>query len=963
MNTIDVVNASEHNLKNVSLQIPRDKLVVFTGVSGSGKSSLAFDTIYAEAQRSYIDSLSRYASQYLTPIEKPQVESISGLSPAISIDQKSVSRSPRSTVGTTTEIMDYLRVLFARIGTPHCPECQQEITPQSLEQILQRLTALPDKTKLVLLSPVVRGRKGDYNALFAQLLKEGFTRAEVDGEMLILDELSSTHRLERHKIHDINVVIDRIVWKTDDTETRIRLSQAISRAMKKSDGFVIVDKIINTATERAYYSKHLSCPNHDLGADEMAPRLFSFNSHYGACKDCQGLGYRFAIDTAQLVPNEELSLEDGAVAPLSKILGRASNGYIKQVCKQFKIPFRKAFSKLTEAEKNRLFNGLDNNKHLELAVAEEVMSDSEDSIESFWSSMAEHFDGVLALLERRYLYGTQAQKSYIEQFMTQADCSSCEGKRLNPLSLSVTLDNKSIADICELSVDEATPFFNALTGKLPDYQLMIARQAILEIQQRLLFLNEVGLGYLALSRRMSTLSGGESQRIRLASQIGSGLSGVLYVLDEPSIGLHPQNNQKLIQTLKHLRDLGNSVLVVEHDESTIREADWLVDIGPNAGRLGGEILSSGPVKDVERNKLSPTAQFLTGQRQLVPPKETRYTEAKKSKSEITKISITGATRHNLKNISVELPLGNLIVVTGMSGSGKSTLVFDLLEPILRQYFGKYQANVSGYKNITGLEHIDKLIEIDQAPIGRTPRSNPATYTGLFDNIRKLFSSSLDAKLHGYGPGHFSFNVANGRCAACKGDGNIKLAMTFLPDVYTLCESCNGKRYKDEVLDVKVQGKSIADVLAMTVEEALGFFENYPSIANTLAVLNDTGLGYIHLGQPATTLSGGEAQRLKLATELCKRSTGKTLYLLDEPTIGLHWHDLEKLLGILNRLVDAGNTVVVIEHDTDFIKMCDYVIDLGPEGGPGGGEIIACGSPKQIAQCNESYTGQFLQKYF
>ena len=496
MNTIDVVNASEHNLKNVSLQIPRDKLVVFTGVSGSGKSSLAFDTIYAEAQRSYIDSLSRYASQYLTPIEKPQVESISGLSPAISIDQKSVSRSPRSTVGTTTEIMDYLRVLFARIGTPHCPECQQEITPQSLEQILQRLTALPDKTKLVLLSPVVRGRKGDYNALFAQLLKEGFTRAEVDGEMLILDELAPSHRLERHKTHDINVVIDRIVWKTDDTETRIRLSQAISRAMKKSDGFVIVDKIINTATERAYYSKHLSCPNHDLGADEMAPRLFSFNSHYGACKDCQGLGYRFAIDTAQLVPNEDLSLEDGAVAPLSKILGRVSNGYIKQVCKQFKIPFRKAFSKLTEAEKNRLFNGLDNNKHLEMAVAEEVMSDSEDSLESFWSSMAEHFDGVLALLERRYLYGTQAQKSYIEQFMTQTDCTSCEGKRLNPLSLSVTLDNKSIADICELSVDEATPFFNALTGKLPDYQMLIARQAILEIQQRLLFSPILHLTYI-----------------------------------------------------------------------------------------------------------------------------------------------------------------------------------------------------------------------------------------------------------------------------------------------------------------------------------------------------------------------------------------------------------------------------------------------------------------------------------
>jgi excinuclease ABC subunit A len=957
MDSITVHRAAEHNLKHVSLELPRDQLIVFTGVSGSGKSSLAFDTIYAEAQRSYIDSIGRYASQYLKPLEKPEVESISGLSPAISIDQKSVSRSPRSTVGTVTEIADYLRVLFARIGTPHCPECGIAIQPQRIEQILQRVASFPDASKIQILSPIVRGRKGDYNALFAQLLKEGFTRAQIDGAMVLLDELPPNHRLERHKTHTISVVMDRLVLHRDPESienTTFRLTQAIERAIKKSGGYVIIEDVSDAKKPVTYWiSTLLSCPDHDIGIDELAPRLFSFNSPYGACPDCDGLGIRLNLDEQKLVPNPELSLMDGAIAPLHKLLGRSAKSYLKPVCRQLGISPEAPFSQLKPDIVEILFYG--QTRHGVGLSENELGTDDDETLDaSFWTSMAEHFDGVVPLLQRRYLYGSSTQRDYIEQFMSESICTSCHGARLKPMSLSVSLGEKNIQAISELTLQDAERFFRELPQQLDDRQLAIGRTALQEIQHRLRFLLDVGLGYLTLSRRMSTLSGGESQRIRLASQIGSGLSGVLYVLDEPSIGLHPKNNDRLISTLKHLRDMGNTVLVVEHDEATMRAADWLVDIGPKAGKHGGRIMACGDLDEITHASDSPTARFLRGEKSLTPPQTTRAIDGGPA------IILEDVTHHNLKHITARFPLGTLTAVTGMSGSGKSTLVFDVLQRILREHFGKHRAKAEGYKAISGLEHIDKLIEIDQSPIGRTPRSNPATYTGLFDHIRKLFANSLEARINGFTPGHFSFNVGDGRCPQCKGDGYLKLAMSFLPDVYTPCERCQGKRYQDHVLKARINGASIADVLAMTVEEATSFFSDFDSIHRVLHVLNDTGLGYIQLGQPATTLSGGEAQRLKLASELCKRSTGKTLYLLDEPTIGLHWSDLEKLLVLLNRLVDAGNTVIVIEHDSDFIKMCDYVLDLGPGGGPDGGEIIAYGTPRDISKNPKSLTGEFLQ---
>lgn len=956
MKEIQIIGAKEHNLKNVSLTLPRDQFIVFTGVSGSGKSSLAFDTIYAEAQRAYIESMSRYATQYLKPMEKAKVESIKGLSPAIAIDQKSASMSPRSTVGTVTEIQDYLRVLFARIGLPHCPFCGQTVQSQSTQQIVQRITSWPEKTKLQILSPVVRGRKGDYNALFQQLQKEGFSRVVVDGQSQLLDELPEDYRLARNKTHNIEVVIDRIVLKQSDAALLSRLNQSVKRAIKKSDGFVQIEKFSDHgSSELLWFSTHLACPEHDdIGIEEMAPRLFSFNSPYGACKACDGLGVAFEIDEEKLIADTSLSLAEGAIIPLNRILGRQTRYYLKHVCKHFRIPFEKSVSQLSDKQKQTLLYGKADN--LKPEIDYDMLpkgSDREGEGEQpFWMEMAEQFDGVINLLKRRYLFGVE--KDYLEDFMMESVCQTCQGQRLKAVSLSVTLGEKNIAQLSELTIIEAAQFFKKLPLQLSSDQLNIGRLALQEIEKRLQFLQDVGLGYLTLSRSVATLSGGEAQRIRLASQIGSGLSGVLYVLDEPSIGLHPENNQQLIQTLKNLRDLGNTVLVVEHDEATIKAADWLVDIGPGAGRLGGQVLSSGTITEIQKHSESPTASYLRLESKLLPPKNYR-------KQEQGFIEVKGATLHNLKNIDVQFPLGNLVAITGMSGSGKSTLVFNLLFDILRQQFGKHRAKATGYKKITGLELIDKFIEIDQSPIGRSPRSNPATYTGVFDPMRKLFAASKEAKIAGLTPSHFSFNTAQGRCGHCKGDGWLKQSMNFLPDVYAICEVCQGKRYNAETLACRLRGKSIADTLDMPISDALEFFDDFDSVKRLLQVLVDTGLGYISLGQSATTLSGGEAQRLKLATEFCKKATGKTLYILDEPTIGLHWQDLEKLLLILNKLVDDGNTVIVIEHDLDFIKMCDWVIDLGPLGGPDGGEVIATGSPKTVSQNPKSLTGQHLKR--
>ncbi len=954
---IHVHNAAEHNLKHVDLTIPRDKLVVFTGVSGSGKSSLAFDTIFAEGQRRYVESLSSYARQYIGQFEKPNVELIEGLSPAISIDQKTASRSPRSTVGTVTEILDYLRLLYAKIGTPHCPQCGQKISAQSVQRIVDRIMSYPDGTKLQLLSPIVRGRKGEYRALFEQFRKEGFTRVQVDGETLLLEELPDDYRLEKSKSHTISVVVDRIVVRQETEDLVIRVTQGVERALKLSEGFILLENMDARSKEErtALYSLKLACPSCDVGYEELAPRMFSFNSPYGACQACDGLGISLAISEHLLVPDENKTLEEGAITPFQKLLGRYYAKYIRGMCKQHQIRRTVPFNRLTERERALLLYGdkASDSGDLLAQAAEDLDYSARDADDDLWEDFADTFEGVIPMLRRRYLYGSTAQKEYIQQFMDEVVCDACHGARLKPVSLSVKLGPYSIYELGELSLREAYQFLTSLPSSLNDFQRTVGREPLHETHLRLKFLMDVGLDYLTLNRRSATLSGGEAQRIRLASQIGAGLSGVLYVLDEPSIGLHPHNNTQLIATLQHLRDLGNTLIVVEHDEETMRAADWIVDIGPQAGRFGGEIVASGPLKTILKNKNSLTGQYLSGRRKLVPPKTVRP-----GNGHI--LSLKGATLHNLKNISVDFPLGKFICVTGLSGSGKSTLVFDLLFNLLQHHFGKHRVKPEGFKKITGLEHLDKFIHIDQSPIGRSPRSNPATYTGIFDPIRNVFANCEEAKIKGFKPGHFSFNVALGRCADCKGDGMIRIEMNFLPDVYSPCSTCQGKRYNRETLDVRYQGKSIADVLAMTVEEALGFFEAHAHIQRQLQVLSDVGLGYVHLGQPATTLSGGEAQRIKLATEFCKRSTGKTLYLLDEPTIGLHWQDLENLLLILNRLVDAGNTVIVIEHNLDLIKMADHIIDLGPEGGQNGGEIVAEGSPREVAQHPTSYTAQYLQ---
>jgi excinuclease ABC subunit A len=963
MNTIRIHKANEHNLSDISLELPRDQLVVFTGVSGSGKSSLAFDTIFSEGQRRYVESLSSYARQFIGQFEKPDVESIEGLSPAIAIDQKSTAKSPRSTVGTVTEIYDYLRLIYAKVGTPHDPETGAPLTTHTLQSIFDAVWRLSEGTRLQILSPVVRGRKGEYNAQFRQWRKEGYVRVRIDGEQHLLEDLPEDFRLERNKRHDIELVIDRIILKPEDTVSQ-RLMEALEAALKKSDGYVVVQQFDGDGnkTKDQAFSRHLAAGTEDAQAEEMSPRLFSFNSPYGACPHCEGLGVQHEIAPDLLVPDPGKTLAEGAIAPFEKFTGRYYPTFIKKLAKKHGFAIDTPWDQLKPEERNFLLYGefkkavsADTLVHEGFGLEGEAEDDDDD-----WFDMVGDFDGVINIMRRRLVHSSEGTKWYIRSFMQERTCEACRGARLKPFSLAVTLGNagtgKNIFELCELSIRDALHFIRQVPAQLTEFQLTIARQPLHEVEQRLHFLLEVGLDYLTLARPAATLSGGEAQRIRLASQLGATMSGILYILDEPSIGLHQHNNNQLIATLQKLRDQGNSLIVVEHDEDTIRAADWVVDIGPHAGVHGGRIVAAGPPDVVADNPNSLTGQYLSGKRAIQVPETFRPGNG-------NALTIHNATFHNLKNVTIDFPLEKLIGVTGLSGSGKSTLVFDLLYQGLRFHFGQHLVRPEGYKKISGLDHIDKMIDIDQSPIGRSSRSNPATYTGIFDPIRNVFTNCEEAKLRGYKPGRFSFNVSGGRCEACKGDGVIVKEMNFLPDVHITCEVCNGARYNPETLEVTYHGKNIAEVLDMTVAEACNFFETIPRIQKMLGVLKDVGLHYIKLGQPATTLSGGEAQRVKLATEFCRRSTGKTLYLLDEPTTGLHWADMEKLIHILNRLVDQGNTVIVIEHNLDFIKVCDHIIDMGPEGGERGGYVVAEGTPKEIAQCDESYTGQFLKRYF
>ncbi len=943
-------------------------MVVFTGVSGSGKSSLAFDTIFSEGQRRYVESLSSYARQFIGQFEKPDVESIEGLSPAIAIDQKSTSKSPRSTVGTVTEIYDYLRLIYAKVGTPHDPDTGAALTAHTLQSIFDTIWNLKEGTKLQILSPVVRGRKGEYNAQFRQWRKEGYVRVRIDGEQHLLEDLPEDYRLERNKRHDIELIIDRIILKRDDATSQ-RLMEGLQAALKKSDGYVVVQEFDGKSekTKDYAFSRHLASGTEDSPIEEMSPRLFSFNSPYGACPQCEGLAVQHEISEDLLVPEPEKTVSEGAIAPFEKFTGRYYSTFIKKLAKKHGFDLNAPWNKLKPEEKNFLLYGEFKKKVEADALMHEgfgLETADDDENEEDWFDFVSNFDGIVNIMKRRLLHGSDSTKAYIRTFMTECTCEACGGARLKPFSLAVTLGNqggenhtgKNIHQICELSIRDALRFIQQVPEHLNEFQMTVARQPLHEVEQRLRFLLEVGLDYLTLARPAATLSGGEAQRIRLASQLGATMSGILYILDEPSIGLHQHNNQQLIQTLHKLRDQGNSLIVVEHDEDTIRAADWVVDIGPQAGVHGGRIVAQGPPNTLENSELSLTGQYLSGKRAIETPKQFRAGNGQT-------LTIHNATFHNLKNVTVDFPLEKLICVTGLSGSGKSTLVFDILYEAVHFHFGSNLVRPQGYEKLTGLEHIDKIIPIDQSPIGRSSRSNPATYTGIFDPIRNVFTNCEEAKLRGYKPGRFSFNVAGGRCEACKGDGVITREMNFLPDVHTTCEVCHGARYNPETLEVTYRGKNIAEVLNMTVAEAHEFFEGVPRVKNMLGVLNDVGLHYIKLGQPATTLSGGEAQRVKLATEFCRRSTGKTLYLLDEPTVGLHWADLENLLHILHRLVDQGNTVVVIEHNLDFIKVADHVIDMGPEGGERGGYVVAQGTPKQIARCEDSYTGQFLKRYF
>lgn len=939
---IIIIGAKEHNLKDVSLELPKNELIVFTGVSGSGKSSLAFDTIFAEGQRRYVESLSTYARQFLGQMDKPNVEHIDGLSPAISIDQKSTSNNPRSTVGTVTEIYDYLRLLYARIGTPHCPECGDEIKPQTIDEIVDRIMKLPEGSKIQILAPIARGKKGEFISTFEELRQEGFVRVKVDDEIYNLDE--DEIKLNKTQKHTIYVIVDRIVVK-DSAKSRIADSAQI--ALKKSDGMMILE---NEGKE-TIFSEKLSCAKCNLSFEELAPRIFSFNSPYGACERCSGLGADNMVDPNLVIPDKKKSLSEGAIYPWAKTTNQYYTDLVNSVCDHYGINKDIPFESLPEKDQNIILYGSEHDL-IKVRV--------KDFMTRRYETQYTRFPGVIPYLEKKYEESLNSNGEYwtneLQKYVVTTPCKVCNGARLKPFPLAVTIKDKNIYDFTMLPIDEAFEFVSELFLELSDYQMQIAKQVLDEIRARLKFLLDVGLNYLTLARMAGSLSGGEAQRIRLATQIGSGLSGVLYVLDEPSIGLHQRDNSRLIKTLMNLRNLGNTLIVVEHDEETIRSADYIVDIGPKAGINGGEIVAKGTIDDIMACKRSITGKYLKGEKSIPIPKEIR-----EGNGEF--LQIKNAHLNNLKNISLDIPMGKIVVLTGVSGSGKSTLMQDLIYEYAAHKIRRNKPKPQGVDEILGFEHIDKIIDIDQSPIGRTPRSNPATYTDVFTQVRDLYARTNEAKVRGYKPGRFSFNVKGGRCEACKGDGVLKIEMNFLSDVYVKCDVCKGKRYNRETLEVKYKGKTISDVLDMSVKEALEFFENIPSIKNKLKTLNDVGLDYIKMGQSATTLSGGEAQRIKLASELNKRATGKTLYLLDEPSVGLHWADLDKLIKILQQLADSGNTILIIEHNLDLIKVADHIIDLGPEGGNAGGEIVAQGTPREIAKNPKSYTGEYLKEIF
>lgn len=934
---IKIRGARENNLKNVDLTLPRDKFIVFTGLSGSGKSSLAFDTIYAEGQRRYVESLSSYARQFLGQMSKPNVESIEGLSPAISIDQKTTSKNPRSTVGTVTEIYDYLRLLFARVGKVHCPVCGQLISQMTVQEIVDSIMEHEQRTKIQILSPIVRGQKGSHKKVIDNIRKEGFVRVRIDGETY---DVNDEFELEKNKKHTIEVIVDRIVIKEN---IEARLAGSVETAVKLSDGLIICHVIDG---EETMYSTKFACPDHGIGIEELSPRMFSFNAPFGACDVCNGLGESREVDVDLVVPNKELSLKQGAIAAWSTN-GLNDNTYysmmVKALCDKYNVYIETPFKDLPDDFVEELLYGKENT----------LLTFEFDSKFGGMKTYQNYYEGVVVNLERRYREtNSDAMRDRLDDFMADRPCPKCKGRRLKPEVLAVKVGGKNIMEVTDLSVEDLIDYIEGLN--LSEMDMHIAKDVVKEIRERASFLKNVGLGYLTLSRKAGTLSGGEAQRIRLATQIGSALTGVLYVLDEPSIGLHQRDNDKLIATLRNLTDLGNTLIVVEHDEDTMRAADYIVDIGPAAGIHGGEIVAQGPVEEIIKNPNSITGKYLSGEIKIPVPETTREGNG-------NFVEVVGAKENNLKNINVKFPLGKFTCVTGVSGSGKSTLVNEILYKGLTHKINKSRVRPGDHKEILGTEHIDKIINIDQSPIGRTPRSNPATYTGVFDMIRDLFASTNEAKARGYKKGRFSFNVKGGRCEACKGDGILKIEMFFLPDVYVPCEVCKGERYNRETLQVKYKDKSIADVLDMNVEEALEFFENHASIKRKLESLMDVGLSYIKLGQPSTQLSGGEAQRIKLATELSKRPTGRTMYILDEPTTGLHSEDVRKLIEVLQRLADTGNTVVVIEHNLDVIKTADHIIDLGPEGGTMGGTIIATGRPVDICKVESSYTGQYLKK--
>jgi excinuclease ABC subunit A len=954
--SILVAGAREHNLKNITVEIPRDKFVVITGLSGSGKSSLAFDTIFAEGQRRYVESLSSYARQFLGQMDKPDVDYIEGLSPAVSIDQKGVSHNPRSTVGTVTEIYDYLRLLFARVGIPHCPICGREVERQSAQEIVDAVEKLPEKSRLLILAPVIRGRKGTHQAVLDEIRKSGFVRARVDGE---ISELDRDISLDRYKNHNIEAVVDRLILRESDQSEqsegfRTRLTDSIETALKFGDGYLIIQDITNEKNpNEMYFSEHFACPEHGVSLPEIEPRTFSFNTPHGACPDCQGLGGKLEIDPELLIPDQEASLRDGAIAVSEWSGPREEGGYywqtLEAAANEYKIDLDSPVRSIPADKLNIILHGTNGE---EVTVRYKNRNGRQATFRT-------PFEGVINNLHRRYTEtNSEYMRSKISEFMSEHTCTTCHGARLRPEAMAITVDGKNIISVTKKPVQQTLNWINHLSGKkspFSDRDRAIASRILKEIIDRLGFLVDVGLDYLTLDRTAATLSGGEAQRIRLATQIGSRLMGVLYVLDEPSIGLHPRDNARLLTTLEGLRDIGNTVLVVEHDEGTIRRADWIVDLGPGAGEQGGEVVAEGPIDEIIKSKKSITAAYLTGREKIPIPESRRQGNGKL-------LSVIGARQNNLKNIDVHLPLGKLVCITGVSGSGKSSLMVEVLYKALARQLNRSRIQPGDYDHLEGVENLDKIINIDQSPIGRTPRSNPGTYTGLFDQIRSLFAELPESKIRGYKMGRFSFNVRGGRCEACQGQGQLRIEMQFLPDVYVPCDVCHGSRYNRETLQVRFKEFNIADVLDMTVDTAAEVFSAFPKMINKLTTLQDVGLGYVRIGQPATTLSGGEAQRVKLSRELSKRSTGSTLYVLDEPSVGLHAADVHKLIEVLHRLVDSGNSVVIIEHNLDIIKVADYIIDLGPEGGDGGGEIVALGTPEEVCRIAESYTGQYLSQF-